>query len=152
MAWTKEKLIKEMPKKHGVTPLYRLRWCFDFHNKPTRYGQWNGANQKPEEMAAFINKEGLVRASIQGCMIQRWHDETLVEVDGHNFASFSWEAAFNAPVFSKLTSYKNQGVVIGLSLLTRTEKISVFVDGSMRRRPLTGHELKFKLEEHTGGS
>lgn len=143
-----------LPKVFGYKHRYRLRWRFDFANKPSKVGVWNGASDLLSDKAAFVDKTGLIRAAIEvedrlGCIVK-----PLVEVDGHRYASAKWLTATNLPAFfrrSKVTSMKRQPAIIGLQFLTDSHKVSAFVDGSVSFRDLTDHEKKFNLEEHKLG-
>jgi hypothetical protein len=149
---TDKELSKQLGNVYGATPFYRLRWRFDFANRPSRYGVWNGASPHKSDMAAFVPKDGLVRAAVEGIKVARNVNVILAEVDGHNFASFAWDAAVGLPSIGLQGSFSRESTIVGLSILSRTEKITVYIDGKVKRRPLTGHEMKFKLEEHKGGS
>jgi len=154
--YTDDFLAKELPKRKGTQPFYRLRWRLEYSDgKKTRYGGWNAASQDPKQMAAFVDKDHLAKAVIEGERFGQWTIKPLVVVDGHNFASFEWRVALTAPSFlgrSKIASYTGAGDVIGMSIITRDSKITVFVDGQIQTRPLDKYETLHKLEEHTRGA
>jgi len=148
-SWSDEQLRNNLTKLHGVLPMFRLRWRFDFsQHKLTRYGRWNGGSQKPEEMACNVNKIGLVRACVEGEKVARWDHRILAEVDGHNFVSFAWEAVAGLPVIGMIGTCTVESQVVGLSIITRDKKISVYIDGRVKTTDLTDYEQTHKLEEH----
>ena len=149
---TDEQLRKALTPIHGMTPMMRLRWRFDFSDrKLTRWGQWNGAHQRREDMAAFVNKQGLVRAAIECEKVSRWDQRTLAQVDGCDFVSFSWVAACGLPSPLSLHGPATvQGQVMGLTMLCRYDKVTVYIDGQVKVEKLTDYESKHKLEEHGG--
>ena len=61
-------MLKGQKIRNPDQTMYQLRWRFDFANKPTKVGFFNTpGNQKTGEgLAAFVNKEGLVRACVEG--------------------------------------------------------------------------------------
>lgn len=146
-----EQLKSQLPFNFGFQPFYRLRWRFDFDGKPTKFGGWNAARQNPHEMAAFVDKTGLVRASIEGELIGAWIVKTLFECDGHLYSSTEWNMAASIPAFLPKSDMIRPGSVIGMSMLTANEKITVFVDGQIKRRALNNYETQFKLREHSFG-
>lgn len=145
-----EKLAKQTPLKLGVQTFGRLRWVFKFaDNRPDKIGSWNGATNKFEESAAYISKTGIVYAAIQIEVIGQWVARTMFECDGHDYVSSRWIGATSAGMGIGLNgTYKLSPSIVGLSFVTRKEKVFCFVDGSMTRRPLNEHESKFKLREH----
>lgn len=150
---TDAELREALPKVYGKPRFYRLRWRFDFANARSRNGVWNNASQNLKEMAAFISKNGLIRASIEGEKAGQGLARPLVEINGQDFASFSWEMAATVPMLGKNDPgrYQATGHVIGLSILSRSEKITVFIDGQVKRRALSVYEQGFNLEEHKQG-
>ena len=131
------------------TPRYRLRWRFDFAQKPTKFGIWNGAGN-PSDGAWKVNKDGLVRAAVEGEDIFTYETRLLAEVQGSDYATCEWDAYTRIPGFYKSTQPINPRVYIaGMSLVSREERLTVFVDGTIGRRPLTDEEKQFKKLEHS---
>lgn len=134
-------------------PIYRLRWVFRWVDGKVRRGIWNGASNRFEDTAASINKTGLIQAAIEGEHVTGYGIKTLFECDGHDYASASWMAASSMPaLIGKINAGSVRLIpdIIGLSFTTRNERVSVFVDGSISRRPNTEYEKQFKLREHRG--
>jgi hypothetical protein len=131
--------------------IYRLRIRFDFKDKKSWKSIWNSTSRNPKDMAAYVNKNGLVRAAIEGEKLLGYAQSTLLEIDGHDYVTSQWEASVSVPINPGTKTYKRQADIVGLSLITREEKITIFVDGSMSRRNLTEEEKKFKITEHSLG-
>jgi hypothetical protein len=125
----------------------------DFADKSSKYGGWNRATQNIPEMAAFVNKNRLIRASVEVEKISHWINRPFAEVDGHDFMSFEWKVAATLPFLGKDSpaAVRTSPSVIGLSILSASKKITVFIDGQVQIRPLSGHEKLAKLEEHKAG-
>lgn len=144
-------LKRQLTPVYGVTPFYRLRWRFDFADRQSKMSQWNYASQNDvKAMAAFVKKDGLIRASIEGEKVGSWVIRTLFECDGHEYASMEWMTATSVPVFINKTVIR-AGQMIGLSILTAKEKTTVFIDGQVKKRPLDQYETKMNLTEHSMG-
>ena len=45
---------------------YDLRWRFDFSDGKVKYGKWSSPGSTDELKAYCNNREGLIRASIEG--------------------------------------------------------------------------------------
>lgn len=114
--------------------MYLLRWRFDFANHPMRYGQWSRAATRPEDMAAFALKEGLVRASIEGKHIETREIKTLAEVDGWDYCVFKWMAAASGPAFVK-GSVTLVSRILGLKIVAREREIEVYNNGQINIVP-----------------
>jgi hypothetical protein len=132
---------------------YRLRWRFQFLNKPDRVGVWNLISDNPDDAAWRVPKEGLVRAAIEGEDRETFEEKVLLEVFGDDYVSCTGEMFARMPGMGFQGSHVTpQAHLYGVSFLTRTEKITVHVDGSTERRPLTEEEKQFKLHEHIVGA
>ena len=146
-----KELKAQLPLNYKFSPIYRLRWRFDFNGKNTKYGGWNSASTNPRDMAAFVNKEGLVRASIEGEKIKGYALKTFVEIQGSEYVSCSWIMAASLPVFNA-GRFTTSGAVIGMAMFTETEVTKVFVDGQVFVQPILAHEQKTSSLEHKLGS
>lgn len=127
---------------------FRLRWRFDFASRPSKFGVWDSGTKRPEDSAAYVKKDGLVRACIEGEFKETQEEYLLVECQGQDFALFQWEAYAKTPAFSRWAEFTPRVVVAGLSLLTRDERITVYVNGQWCRRPLNEDEKQFSFNEH----
>lgn len=135
--------------KSTPSPKYRLRWRFDFAGKPTRIGVFNGGGG-PNDGAWLVNKEGLVRASIEGEDMATFELKTLVEVDGHNYAHMEWITYSRLPGLYKYEGDVNPRAHIGgISLFSREHRIDVYIDGTYQVSALSDEEKLFKKKEHS---
>jgi len=148
MSSLREKHIESMtPRKGNVKPIFRLRWVFHWLDGKVKRGVWNGASNDFGSSAASINKSGLIFAGIEaedsiGNGITKFY-----ECDGHDYITAKWIAAgsIGAPIGKwNSESIKVTPDIIGLSILTRKERVSVFIDGSISSRP---HKLVEKIEK-----
>ncbi len=146
-----EILERDLKPIYGFKPKFRLRWCFDFANKPTRYGGWNDTRQLEgitNEMAWTVNKDGLIQARIQGEKLGEGINRTLFEMDGHEYSSARWVTA--AAVGGWWSGTKTVSpTVIGLTMIGRDKAATIYVDGTGSMLPLTEYEKKHKIKEHS---
>lgn len=144
-------LRKQLPANFGYSPMLRLRWRFVFSDgRPDKIGGWNSTSQNPCDMAAFIDKKNLLMAIIEGEKIGAWTVKTMLEIDGHMYATAKWVTALSAPMFVD-KEYKAPGSIVGLEFQTGTHGITVFVDGQIKSRNLEHHDTQFKITEHSVG-
>ena len=145
-----ETLKSQLTPLHGIYPLYRLRWRFDYlGNKPSKIGIWNDASPRMEDRACFVNKDKLIRAAIEGERIGSWATKVMYECSGQFYISSQWIAAIG---FSHIQSnFTKQGDIIGLSFTLTDRKIFVYRDGRVKQRFLTEKEKEFKILEHSLG-
>lgn len=137
------------------TRLFRLRWRFEFAGgKAPKTGIWDGTSSNFADSAAAVDKTGLLRVLIQaedrlnnvGAMI------TLVDCPGQEYASMQWEAYSRVPAFFQGAGISPRAYVSGLSILTRDEKITAWVNGKITRTPLTENDKQWSILEHSLGS
>lgn len=147
MGFTDEQLKQQLTKVHGLPPIYRLRWRFEFLNKTSKFGGWNATETRPEFMAAFVKKDKLVAAIIEGERISSWGIKRFVEIEGQKYVSTEWLCAVSTAILSPGVEVK-QGSVVGMSMMTDSKKITVYIDGQIKVRDLSDYEKKFKLKEH----
>lgn len=115
------------------TKLYDLRWRFDFAGRPSRYGKWSNPGKSDELKACYQNKEGLVRASIEGQSVLTQEITTLAECDGHDFVNFQWMAVAMTPA-TLVGLAKPVHALVGLKIITRELELGVASDGSVAKR------------------
>ena len=120
---------------------YRLRWRFDFHNKPTKIGQWCRPADRQSDMACFQNGEGLVRASIEAQDVHTQEINTIAECDGHDFCNFQWVSAAWGFMASRVK-------IVGISLITRDVRCTVYVDGKTVVEDRTEDDKNFHFETY----
>jgi len=118
--------------------MYLLRWRFDYLDRPTKYGQWSRAATLETDMAYFQNKEGLVRASVEGKDILTREIKTLAECDGWDYVNFQWMAELRMRSDGYGTSQH-----VGLKLVTRDFWIEVYARGNVLRVPRTEEDKNY---------
>lgn len=112
---------------------YRLRWRFDFAHKPPKWGGWMNTGRGDESKAYLVNKDGLVKASIEAEDIRDWKIYELASVSGQDYVNFQWEALAIAPNLMNMpheTKLKSQ--IVGLRLVRRDWETIVYVNGETR--------------------
>lgn len=107
---------------------YRLRWRFEYADgKPPRVGHWSRSSKDPDEMAAFVSKENLAFALIEGEDMTTWEVKTLASCYGPDFCNFEWIAGAAYGLGSGYTFHE----LIGLKIRGRDKTTSVYYDGSV---------------------
>lgn len=117
-----------------------LRWRFDLP-KSTKCGLWCSSGNTNEDKACFVNKEGLIRASIEGKNVKNRSLKSFCEIDGPNFCNFEWVGATAIPGVSG--GFKVQSKIIGLTLVSRDFRTTVYIDGRIEVKPRTEQDKKF---------
>lgn len=148
-----QKIVSLQPKTGMVKPIFRLRWAFHYTNGKIKRGQWNGAANKFDQTAAAINKTGLVAAVIEGEHFDGNSIHQLFACDGHDYVTAKWFSLVGSGVpvgkmWDKIDAIKLPADIIGLTFLTRKERVSVFVDGSMLRRKHRKDDNYENVREH----
>lgn len=142
-----EEQLKKLKMIYGVAPLYRLRYRLDYAGRPSVVGGWDRPHDDPKDQVWSKTKTGLVRVAIEGERRFYWTTHTLLEVDGHDFASLRWVNLLSLGGWSA-GDFTASGSIAGLTILTGSKAATVFIDGSGDVRDLTDYEKKFKLKEH----
>ncbi len=105
---------------------------------------WSMPAVLQSDMAAFVNKEGLVRASIEAKHMVSREIVTLAEVDGWDFCNFEWIAQGRiSGVGSGIGSKRLQGQILGLRLRARESCYECFIDGSVLKRVRSEEDKQF---------
>lgn len=130
---------------------YRLRWKFEFSNKPPKIGVWDLTSKNIVDAAWHVDKANLVRALIEGETLRTQQKSVLFECYGPDYVSCQGENFAAASLYFSGSSKLRQ-FIYGISFLTRTEKVTVVKDGTLTRRPLTEAEKQFKIHEHIVGA
>jgi hypothetical protein len=147
-----QKLATMTPKKGRFRQAFRLRWVFRFVDGKVKVGGWNGASNRFEDSAASVNKTGLLVAEIQTEDFHGWGVKTVFSCDGHDYVTAKWFGATctGVPVGKwEVDAVKLEPDIIGLTFLTRKERVSVFIDGSILRRPHRADDKYEQIREHT---
>lgn len=127
---------------------YLLRWRYDFIAYNSKYGQWDREASIMTDMAAFNQKPGLIRASIEGKDIRTREIKTLAEVDGFDFCLFQWMAIASSSGSGIKSSYQMVKKNIGLKLVTRNHFIEVYKSGVTKKILRTEEDKKFHFEQY----
>lgn len=133
------------------TKFFRLRWRFEYSDgKAPKNGVWDNATQKESDSAWAANKTNLLYAIIEAEDRQTCQLLRRVVVEGQDYASMQWEAYAKTPGFFKgAGEFKLRQHLAGLSILTRSEKITCWVNGSVERAPLSEHDKTWAIREHS---
>ena len=92
-------------------------------------------------MAAFVSKENLAFAMIEGEDRASWETEPLAVCAGADFCNFEWiaQASFQS------SGGTLPGQIIGLKIRARSETISVLTDGSLNKAERSDDDMKMNL-------
>lgn len=131
----------------GINNAYRLRWRFDYQERPSKVGMWQYASDKPEEMACFQKTDGLVRAAIESENLRTWETETVCECAGWDFVEFRWVTAVSVQPLAMQQSFTTPGTLVGLELITREKRATALVDGRLLVKDRTPEEMKNMLDQ-----
>lgn len=128
-------MLKGQQIRNPDATTYMVRWRFDFAKRPSAVGFWGrpGDQKTGEGLAAFANKEGLIRASIEGKDMNGGAIKTLIEVDGHDFCNFQWMAAAKYALGGghQVCPMK----LLGMKLISREFEYWAFPTGLVHREP-----------------
>jgi hypothetical protein len=134
---------------HGYRPIYRLRYRLDFRDRKSKIGFWNRADTDITQQVWSAKKDGLTRVSIEGEKLGEWTVKTMLECDGHEFATMRWVVAASIGGW-KIGKYKVPPRIIGLTIVTATQAATVFVDGTGKCEQLSEYEKSFPhTKEHS---
>lgn len=130
--------------------LWKLRWRFEFHgNKPARRGVWDSGSDRTSDSAWAVDKSQLAWACVEGEHRTTQEEHTLVRCAGADYAFFQWEAYTRSPSIGFSGTFNARPTISGISLYTRSERITVLINGTWTSRPLTIDELTFSFKEHS---
>ncbi len=130
----------------------RLRWRFEFHNnKKPRVGIWDGTSKLDSDSAWAVNKDGLSKVIIES--EDRWgFTQVMAVVDGVDYVSMQWESYAKSPSLGLKKDFVGEvrlrSHIIGLSILTRTKKITCWCNGTVTEKPLKEHDMRWDIHEH----
>jgi hypothetical protein len=141
------KKAKTIIEGQEVPPRFELRWRFEFANKPTRAGMWSQPAKMQSDMAAFVNKDGLISASIEAKNFYTQEQFIIAECSGQDFVNFKWVAERHQVVAGPgLYSFANWHNLVGLSLVTRDVELTVYFDGNNLILNRTEEDKNFHYE------
>jgi hypothetical protein len=117
---------------------YDATWLLEYTDGRIKKGVFNNATQNKSDSAWAQNKTGLLRAGIwvRSGNVQRM----VMDCTGQDFCNFEWvaEKSFNS----------GHQKIVGLTLVTRTERATFFLDGNCKIKKRDNSEDKLF---HFGG-
>ena len=121
---------------------FSLRWRFDFALSPSIYSCWD-YSAPGFEAWRYGQKEGLIRASIEGKNLLTREVMVLAECTNDDFCLFQWNAIAGATLGhqGKLQSYN-----VGLTMVMRRENVTILIDGSAQVTARSEAEQKAHYE------
>lgn len=122
---------------------YRVRWRFDFHSKPAKYGMWSNPGDIEKEGAWKVNKDGLSRASIEQECLHTFNVTTVAECDGHDFVNFEWADIETFGMAPSGAIAKTGKALVGLTLVTRETAVTCLVNGDQFVNSRSEFDKKF---------
>lgn len=103
----------------------RLRWRFEYVDKPTKYGGWDYTGDDPLLSAWRQSKDGLLMAILEAktpnSVILK-----MVECPGADFCNFQWE--MEARMRGGQLAHRQ----VGLTLVSRTHRYTIFINGKVQ--------------------
>jgi hypothetical protein len=122
--------------------LYLLRCRFDFINRPTWASQWDKSGPNDTDMACYQNKNGLLRAAIEGKDFFSKKIKILAQCEGQDFCNFEWAATVAA---SAGATGKIEATNVGLVLVTRYERLTIYKTGKAQIEMRSEEDQKMHL-------
>lgn len=123
-----------MRKIYQINHELLLRWRFVFSDhKPDKFGMWSQAGTCEHTKAWAINKENLAYAIIETKNQFTREIRQPIVCEGWDFVNFQWESAVGFNLSSGLNK-KRAGSILGLSIVTRDKKATVYIDGKIKTR------------------
>ena len=119
---------------------WKYRWAFEYSTGVRRYGGWNADYEDVHLKASTQNLNGLRRAFIEA-MDNHRVVHVAVECPGTDFCMFQW---VHEGMLSKFGALQSR--IIGLTLVTRSEKVTMLGDGTaeVSARPLGEQDNQFR--------
>lgn len=122
--------------------MYKLRWRFEWPDRPAKYGMWSSPGPKGDDTtkAWCNNKEGLTLAAIEAKHVETKETKIIVACDGYDFINFEWMAAAYMNPMGIRGSITPLTRLLGICLVTREFRFEVFHDGILRKTERTQEE------------
>jgi hypothetical protein len=103
----------------------RLRWRFEYADKPTKYGGWDYNGDDPLLSAWRQSRDGLLFAILEAKTMDG-NILKMVECPGADFCNFQWE--MEARLNAGSLSHRH----VGLTLVTRSHRYTIFINGKTK--------------------
>lgn len=118
---------------------FRLRWRFDYANRPSKFGQWDRDADRIDEKACSQLKEGLLRACVEGKDVGSKDIVILAECDGWDFVNFKWNAEFRGSFQTGQGAHRH----VGMKLVTREKELDVSFEGRVVETQRTEEDKQY---------
>lgn len=117
---------------------YEIRWRLEYLNKRVSYGMWtNPADEKDvSNQASAQDRTGLIYACIEVKNFSNRRSKVIVRCPMADYIQHRWIAFSPSPTISLEGAVVLPKVIQGMTLVTRDEKVHVFVDGTIKREPM----------------
>lgn len=102
----------------------RLRWRFEYVNKPAKYGGWDYQGNDEHLSAWRQSRDGLLAAILEA-KTQDGIILRMVECPGSDFCNFQWE--MEAGMGTGQMIYRH----VGLTLVSRTHRYTIYCNGQI---------------------
>lgn len=102
----------------------RLRWRFEYVDKPAKYGGWDFTGDDPLLSAWRQSKDGLLMAILEAKTASSVILK-MVECPGADFCNFQWEME------ARMKGGKIAHRQIGLTLVSRTHRYTIYCNGKI---------------------
>ena len=117
---------------------YLLRWFADMRNGETRTGMWNQSGEcNFTSSSRFINSDRCLVVGIEAKNIETRNIGRPVRCIVQDWLSFRWMTTASVPF--KGIARSGAATIMpnyhALTLVTRDEKVTVFIDGNVKREP-----------------
>lgn len=113
-----------------------LRWRLEYSDKPTKQGPWNYTGDDVSLQAWSQSKENLLFAAIEA----KDHNQVVhrvFECSGQDFFNFQWEAEQRFSMNGKAIQHR----LVGLTLVSRIERATIYINGSCEVHPRQADDL-----------
>lgn len=128
---------RELPSYVPVK--YRIRPALEFLKGRRWYGMWDNPAEvdDPKNLISAQDRAGLLFACID---VKNWvtkEVKTVVRCARADYVQHRWVFCAPSPCLGLRGGVKLQRKIVqGLTIVTRDEKVTIFVDGSIKREPM----------------
>ena len=119
---------------------YFIRPALEFLNQRRWYGMWSNPADTDDKanLISAQDRAGLLFACIDVKNVHTREIKTVVRCTRADYVRHSWVVCAPSPSLNLKGAVKlNYKIVQGITLVTRDEKVTIFVDGTIKREPMT---------------